>query len=101
MDTRDVTHLRYLADAIAARPEETDVFLKIVLSVITTPHGDSHRSPDDPFVVWLKQVQRDIGNKPDREQIRKIGEEYSASRETWVRRTGEILLRGLKKRPSR
>lgn len=98
MDTRDATHLRYLADAIAARPEETDVFLKIVLSVITTPHGGKHRPADDPFVVWLRQMQKDIGNKPDRERLRKVGEEYSASGETWVRRTGEILLWGLRKK---
>jgi hypothetical protein len=97
MDTRDVTHLRYLADAIAARPEETDVFLKILLSVLNAPYP-SKRSPDDPFIVWLQQVQKDIGSTPDHEQIRKIGEEYSASKRNMVRRTGEILLWGIRKK---
>ena len=93
--------LRNLADVIAMRPDKTGDFLKTLIGIVTTyPRAGRHptRSLDDPLVVLATQMQKDLGEHPDHQRVKEIGQEYSKSDKIFIRRAGETLLWGLRNR---
>ena len=98
MDTKIITHLRNLADAIAMRPEKTGQFFDIVLQVITSSRNGKNKPQDDPFVVWLKQMKKDLGDQPGHKYVQATAEKYAESENVLIKRSGETLIWGLKNR---
>lgn len=99
-DTKEITHLRCLADAITICPDKTGDFFTSLIKIITTVFGryTKARSLDDPFVVFLHKMQKDLGPHPDHSHVKKIADKYTKSDNILVRRAGEILLWSLKNR---
>jgi hypothetical protein len=99
-DGKELTHLRYLADAIAIKPMDADKFVGITLSVVK-PSLES----DPSFIGYLTKLKDDLkkGGDNDSDSVRLLADKYAASKDDAIRRMGEILLWGLnhKRPPSR
>jgi hypothetical protein len=97
-DGRELTHLRYLADAIAVKPVDAAKFVNITLSVVKGPPVI-----DPVFVEYLTKLKNDLGEETNTDSVRLLADKYAASKDDATRRMGEILLWGLnhKRPPSR
>lgn len=86
-DGKELTHLRYLADAIAAKPDEADALVAITLSVVTPS-----RESDPAFVAYLTKLKNDLSGSKDPVRVRLLANNYSASNDSGTSKIGETLL---------
>lgn len=80
-DSREITHLRYLADAIAVKPSDASALISIVASV-------AKQCPD--FTQYLMLLKEDVRGSSETE-IRELAILYQQSGDSAACRIGEIL----------
>jgi len=92
LDERDVTHLRYLSDSLAARPEKA-------LRVLDTVREVANRPPGDPLAQVLDELHAALSNGDlTRDRVVEAAKHLLASDRPSLRRAGETLEWALEKR---
>ncbi len=95
-DGKELTHLRFLADSIAAKPEDADELVAITLSVVKPS-----RESDPAFVEYLAKLKDDLSHSKDPIRVKLLANNYAASKDSGTRRIGEILLWALEHKRNR
>jgi hypothetical protein len=91
LDERDITHLRYLSQTLAARPKEAVRVLEIVRRVAKRPPGDALSE----VLAKIAEVLA-AGGEPSRARVEQAAKDLVATERQPFLRAGETLEWALK-----